>query len=538
MEQRDIEIKNAIDDNDISRIIRLIRVHKLPWINTPFITIEGEKIHREIKKDFYVYVDRTAYTATPLYYAVTRNAYDAVVALISEGAEIDAFANGYETVLHRAIFLALPDIAKYILACGADMDKQQLPNPFTDRLTPLHITAHFCLQVPQDLGFCKADGEVRNARKKIAKYLLRMGANTELLDQKNLTPLRFAEFFHRYEIQITLHEELAKSQNFIEEYKRLGIGTATIQKEKVRTLILKDPARFLSLIRDVWQINKWQYAFLRGMFDKPVEIVALLKPLNRVERLISLDLSGKGIDDTTVHMVIWLLKKNCFLRSLDLQNNNLTAEGLKLLTFSIIAHPELELINLQNNPAINSQSIDILLDSLNNNHRLLAIHLPSGATEAQKTKCDLLCFRNQGLSKKLIEFSSTGNFAGVQELVHLGVNVHYKQEAALINAVLNHHANIAVMLLRNGSNMYVVGTDGVTAHQVDAEAQHSVLKQSDSHFYVCFQLARVHTLQQAADLNIPIAQLLALFGQFSSGSQRPVLTAAPESEESNNARPI
>lgn len=518
MQQRDILMKNAIDTNNSQEIKRLIKQHQIPWADTRCIQITH---------------NNKPFNLSPLYYAVSCNAYDAVVTLVTSGVALNNFSDGRQTEapLHKAVYLALPDIIKYLLVSGANIDLRQAPIENSHQYTPLHITAHYSCRGAIGLGIYTQETQVRSGREKIAKLLLRLSADPALTDGANMTAVQAATCdrdsqTNRPEIIITIQSELTTKLNHNNLYQQLAIGTPNINRLAVFRMIQTKPKEFLSVIREGWQLNKWQYAFIAGIFSTPIEACALMKPLAGVERLKTLDLSNKGIDDTTVEMVIWLLNQNCFLRELDLQNNTLTSVGLGRLSEAIVQHPQLELINIQHNPAISSRGVDDFLTFLSGNYRLLSIHLPNQATQAQAVNCNTLCNRNAALAQELIARSREGNVESVQQLLQQGVNTHHNQETALVQATDLCHVRVVELLVKHGANSYVQGVQGRTAYGIAEERSDPAVRPNDygsyleilhlidENYYIRLQLSRRSTLQQARSLNIPLAQLLAQFGQF------------------------
>lgn len=521
MEEPHIKMKEAIDKNDISLIKALLKDGKT-WLNNPVIQMT---------------TDTHLGYVTPLFYAVSRNSYNSVVELIGQGSDLSILCNN-ETSLHKAIYLALYDIVKYLLVSGADIDQCLPKGGKSHKYTPLHYTTYHHTSPAIALGVGTTEAEVRIVRGKITELLLEMGARTDLIDDFNRTAVEIADIHfpdvRRPELSLIIRAKIDENRNHMTQYVQLVTSKLSVDKEKVSKLIQSDPKKFLSIIRQGWELTKWQYAFASKIFSTPTEVAALLKPFVG-EQLTTLDLSNKRIDDTTIKMVVWLLQQNCFLRHLDLQNNNISTEGLKLLSTAIADHPQLELINIRNNPEITLSGIDDFLTILNSNYRLLGIHLPNHANSWQMSKVNNLCLRNEALAIKLRDYAKAGTVLSVQQLVLQGVNVHYKKDDALISATGSSCIEAVELLLMNGANPYLFGTGGVSAYQIaversdpTAEPTHykayiKILSLFDDHAYIRLQLARINILNQCADLKVPVAQLLAQFGKFS-----PTIAKAPE----------
>lgn len=525
MKQRDIEMQKAIEKSDTHSIKRLAKIHGVDWLNSLFIKLEFHEQpwiigQTRLPGGFYM-----EYAVTPLYYAVCRGSLEAVVALIAQGVALNIFGNMNETALHRAAYLGLYDIVKYLVLRGSDIDIQQgtknlFPGQASCLHTPLHVTILDC---SLDEGIYSTKGQCRTTKRKIAKFLIKMGANLQLKDYKNFRAFDAAQTAKRTDIQ-----DIIESAFLLMPFQTEITDSQPELLEQDLTSNHENPKNWLFSKQNEWQLNKGLFGFITGLFVKPIEITALLKPLNGIERLKTLDLSNKKIDDNTIQLVIWLLQQNCFFRELDLQNNTLTTSGLRLLSIAIAEHPQLELVNIQNNPDISSQEISNFIASLNNNNRLLAVHLPLQATQEQKADCNRICFRNIAMAKQLIEHASTGDANKVQQLLQQGTNVHYDQEAAIVQATYHHHANIVELLLNSGANPYVPGKQGLSAQGIAEDLSDpnkepkyylvylEILKHIDNSFNNRLQSLQTSVVKQASSLNIPAAALLSQFGQFTA----------------------
>jgi len=192
-----MEFVHAIDNNDIEYVKHIINNTDVNIDSAQYTTgntaLNYAAIHNKldivkllIKAD--ANIEKTNDDGqTPLYSAVLHGNIEIVKFLIDSGANINtAESISHHNPLHLALSSYYFNIATLLINSGANLNAKT-----SQRITPLHILINSSIEINVHLNDEDAN-ELHKDVIKIAKLLIKGGANVNAVDNDNNTPLHYA----------------------------------------------------------------------------------------------------------------------------------------------------------------------------------------------------------------------------------------------------------------------------------------------------------------------------------------------------------
>lgn len=186
--------------------------------------------------------------------------------------------------------------------------------------------------------------------------------------------------------------------------------------------------------------------------------------LNANHSIYFLTLAKNKIGSIGTKALAALLKANNTLVSLDLSANQIKGDSIYILADALMVNTSLTTLNLRQN-CINDREAIILEAAIANNYSLTSLDLfLNGLTEETKARISQKLEDNQKKAEQLIKAAETGDFAKVQALVANGVALNYQDEdgdTALHKASAKDYQDIINFLANQPSQMLMPNKKGI-----------------------------------------------------------------------------
>ncbi|KIE05780.1 hypothetical protein NF27_CX00010 [Candidatus Jidaibacter acanthamoeba] len=241
---------------------------------------------------------------------------------------------------------------------------------------------------------------------------------------------------------------ISLQHNNIEDEGAISLAEAIIINGRTSKINLSDnkigQRGSIALIEALMQIDSINYVNLGGnnLGDKCVK--AYCKMLESNKSIASINLANCKIGVEGLKALIDVLKdNNKVITSLDLEGNNITDEGIKLLSEILINNESITHVNLSNNK-IGEKGAEYLANVLTKNHTIISINLRGNQLKDQGIKT--LC---TGLSnnQSIYIFDISKNQIGGSGANHIGKLLDGNCRFTSINLMENNYKVGGIKLL-------------------------------------------------------------------------------------------